>query len=251
MLIRLIPWVVSVLLFGAFELIFYRPKSFFTVSFFFLILFIFSVWQISRRSLEFNFWRFLIPSFFFVSGSFLFISILEGHFFKHFVAFALAFFLAIYLENVYVYWHEPKKFLSYSTINISGYFNIVILFIFCSSIYWFIIFLGWPLSIGAILIFFLAYFLTYQMLTFHEFRMKERIHYLYIVPLIVTEIFLAVGFLPTSVYMNAALVTVSYYLLIGITKNHLLNMLHAKVIRRYLGIFILCLAILFVSAKYS
>ena len=80
--------------------------------------------------------------------------------------------------------------------------------------------------------------------------MKNGWAYVIIITLATVEIFWAVSFLPTSIYVNGMVVVISYYLLAGLARNWLLGIRGRKVVKRYLLISFVALAIVLLTAKW-
>jgi len=68
--------------------------------------------------------------------------------------------------------------------------------------------------------------------------------------LIISEIFLTVSFLPSSIYVNGMLVTISYYMLSGLARNWLIGIKDKRVVKRYVVTSLSLLVLILLTAKW-
>ena len=78
---------------------------------------------------------------------------------------------------------------------------------------------------------------------------SEKILFTIIPTLVLIEIFWSLSFLPTSIYVNAFIITVSYYLIAGIVRSRLLGVINSKIIKRYLFVGGACLILIVLTAR--
>ena len=71
-----------------------------------------------------------------------------------------------------------------------------------------------------------------------------------VIGLITTEIFLVATYLPSSVYVNAVLVTLAYYNMTGLARNWLLEIKERRILKRYVIISAVTFLIILATAKW-
>ncbi|MDD5110389.1 MAG: hypothetical protein PHI63_04200 [Patescibacteria group bacterium] len=184
-----------------------------------------------------------------VAGEILFLMILEGHWFRWVVAVIFALLLLVTLEDLYLAFHEPSRHQAYAPVNISVYMGLVAYFLFAASLFWLMIFFDFPLWLAALVQAGITMLLAYQALWAIGCLPPRGLLFLLVMPLLSIELFWAISFLPTSVYVDAVILSVGYYLASGIGRNYFLGMLNRKVIVRYFVTSFICSALVILTAK--
>lgn len=185
------------------------------------------------------------------AGQILFLLVLEGQVFRRVIAVMFAVLLVVAFEDLYLAFHEPKRHQAYAPINIATYMGLVAYFLFAASLSWLMLFFGLPLWLAATVLGGLAALLAYQSLWALQTVEPQGLPYLFVLPLLSVELFWAVSFLPTSIYVNALILSGGYYVASGLMRNQLLGILDRRVGRRYLLIISVCLVIALVTAKWG
>lgn len=248
----------------AFEGIFRKPANIYWLAVVLVALVFFTIWQLTGQKFSRRFWLFLAPPAILVISELLFILSLQGVGFwrtmilgfsivfdwRRTVIWGLTLILAVFLENIYVYHFQPDKYQKYSLANIANYFNLITLFLFNASLFLLLIFLQFPLWLAIILNFLATALLTYQTFWINRFKFDRSWSYIFCLPLISAELFWTASFLPLSIYNQALLIILAYYLMIGLARNNLLGILDKKVVGRYAGVAAGCLAVILLTAKY-
>lgn len=192
----------------------------------------------------------LLTPMLFVISQFIFVVFLQGNILKHGIALTNIF-LGVFLENVYLRYYKPEKYAAYSMGNILGFLNIVIFYLFTASVFGYILYLEFPIWAGTALIVFVTSLASFQVHTLQGISLQQSWPYTVIITLLVAEFFWTINFLPSSIYVNAFILTIMYYAMMGISKNHLLGILHRGIIARYLMISVISLAFVLISAKWA
>jgi len=248
---RAIPWITSIVSLLAIEQIFEKPKQVYWLVAFILCLIIISVWQLLNRKIkEKRFWFLLFTPLLFFLGSSLFLSFLQGRYIKHFFAVFVAVSLGIFFEVIHSKFHNRIKYQPHSLETVSFNLNIVSIFLLSSGFFSLILFLGFSVLLFATLFTLTVLFLNFQLAWFTGSRFEISKWYILTIVLIMTEAFWAINYLPTSVYVNAALLTSGYYLLAGLSRNWLLDIKEPKVVKRYLFTTLIISVIILITAKW-
>jgi len=243
-------WGTASLTFASFELLALKPQFHLYIAGFLLLLIPLTVWHLVGYNLKLKFWNFLISPLLLVASQFLFMIFLEGRMFWQVALAVLTIFLAIFLENIYIYFNRPLKYQTYSILNISSYLNLLIVFQFTVGFFWLIIFLGFSTWLATLLTLIYTTLLIYQVMWVADISIAKSGYFIFGIPLIMAEFFWAISFFPTSVYVNGIILTIIYYFLSGIARNHLLKILDKKVVWRYILISGLSLLVTLATAKW-
>jgi len=248
---RIIPWIAALILFLILEKLLQAPKQVYWLTLVSFLVIILGVWQlINRRIKDEKFWYLIITPLFLFAGGLFFLSFLEGRFFKQFFVVVLSVLIWVFLKVVFLKFHFRARYQAYSLENISTHFNLIAVFLIASSFFNLTIFLGVPAWLLVIIFATINVLLIYQLVRLSDVTLSIGWPYVVVITLIATEIFWAVSFLPTSVYINGLIVTIVYYLVTGLARNRLLGVWQKQVIKRYLLISLISLAAILLSAKW-
>jgi len=248
---RSIPFIISLIIFFSLETIIRNPKQIYWQTPLLLMLLILGVWLLTGREFKkLRFWNFLITPFLLLLSGLSFIIFIESFWLKHILIATLAILLGVFLEATFLYFRLRPKYQAHSLENISNYLNLLIVFLVFSSFFSSIVFLEaafWQLILPAAIICFL---LSYQITEISDIAFYRSWPYIVIITLILVELFWAVNFLPTSIYVNSLILTLAYYLMMGLSRNWLLGIIDKRVTRRYLIISLSCFILILITAKW-
>lgn len=248
---RIIPALSAIIIFILLEKLFQTPKQIFWITFVVVAFSILSIWQLTdRKLLSKKFWQFIITPVLLLTSGILSLSFLEGVIIRQIFLVILVVAVWTYLEVVYLWLHFRPKYQPHSLENISTHLNLLTIFLTASGLYSLIIFFG--LSLWALIVIFaiISTLLTHQMVWASGTTLKSEWPYVVVISLAVLQVFVIVSFLPTSIYVGGMLVTLSYYVMTGISRNWLLDIKDKKVIKRYLVISSIFLILILLTAKW-
>lgn len=248
---RSIPWLVALPIFIGFLRVFRAPEEiYFAIPIIFLVI-ILGVWQLTGRTVRSEkFWRFSVTPVFFVAGGTLFFSFLEGPILRQIFLVIFSFLIWVYFEVLFLWFHDRSRYQVHSLENISTNLDLLSLFFISSGLYSINIFFGF--SIWYLLLIFatISTLLTYQLIWTSEVNLKSGASYVAVITLIISEAFLVVHQLPSSIYVNGLIITLGFYLMTGLSRNWFLGIKEKKVLKRYLLISIAFLLLVLVTAKW-
>lgn len=249
---RLIPFLCPLFVFISFEIIFKKPIFVYWLFTFLIIIVVTSVWKLIGKGLITITarWNFLITPLFLVLGGLLFVFFLENKIFKHLLVVFLVFLLGLFLETMFVYIYRHEKYQVNSLENISSYINLISSLFFYSSFFGLLIFLNIPFWLIALLTLIITFFLSHQTMWVNKIVSVRSWLYILVICLILCELAWVLSFLPISFYVRGAVLSVIYYLVIGISRFHLLGILDVKVIRRHLIISLIVLILILGTARW-
>ncbi len=203
-------------------------------------------WDVKRGA----FWMFLgLPSAFVAAAVFLFL-FLEGDLVKWMLGLLVLVGIWLYAENLFSFYHLPSTYQAYSLEYLSFVLAIATGFFFYSGTYGMQLFLqlpGWVLALG---VFWLTLFLLLCVFWASKIEQGMSTRLSVVGAIVVTELFLALGMLPTSFLANAAGLAVALYLFIGLSRAHALERLSKTVLQRYVVIGCVLFLLVFGTAKW-
>ena len=212
---------------------------------------ILSLWQMTGRQVhKAAFWNFFITPIMAVNSGWSLLIFLESPSTQQLVAFVTTAAVWIFLKVTFLYFSFRPKYEAHSLENISSYLNLITIFLFSSNAFNVIVLLRvpvWQAALGCVLLFGL---LSYQLFWISDITFRASWRSVLAITLVGAEFFLALSYLPTSVYVNGLMITLGYYAMTGLARNWLLNIREGRVVLRYLLISFSILAILLLTAKW-
>lgn len=248
---RSIPWLSALSVFLLFERVFKIPEQVFYLVPLSLVIVILCTWQLTgRKIINEKFWRFSITPVFFLSGAALFLTFFEGLILRQIFLVVFAVFIWVYFEVLFLWLHHRPRYQAHSLENISTHLDLLTIFFLASGSYSLIAFLGVSIWILAFCFIMMSGLLTYQLIWTSGANVRVAWTFVAVITLVISEIFFAVTYLPSSIYVNGLIVTLCYYLMTGLARNWLIDVKEGKVIKRYLLISIIAFLLVMISAKW-
>lgn len=248
---KILPWLSVVLIFIFLERLINKPLEVYWLAPLSLIVLVLTIaqlmgWQLIKKV----FWQILITPFLFLISGLFFLSFLEGLIIKQFFVVIVGILLLVFFELVYLKFHHKKNYQVHSLETVVSHLNLFVVFLISTSFFGLFVFLDASLLVLIFSFLIFNLLLNYQLVWGTGKNLNTAWPYMLIITLITTEIFWAASFLSSSIYVNALLVTISYYLMTGLARNWLLEIKEFKVIKRYLVISFVSLIIILVTAKW-
>ncbi len=219
-------------------------------------LFILAIMLMYARMMRFDvrsvtFWIFLgTPLFFLVSGLFFFL-FLELFAMKVVLFTILSVGLWLYAENLFTFYHLPASYQAYALEYLSFILFLLGIFFYASGAYGAQLFLGLPLWIPALAMFWFTLFAIAGVLWVSKIPSQIGNRFAWLGSILLVQMFITLSFLPVSFLVNATLFTVFFYLYLGLARIHLLDKLSPLVLRRYLVIATVLSAVLLLTSRWS
>lgn len=237
---RIIPATLAIIVIAIFEFIL-NPTSvkvnlfvIFAALIFVLLAIVVSLYAIIWEKTAKEFWLFLAPPVIFISNAYLFFLFLERGLIYHVLAFVSGLLMYLYFENLFIYYYLREKYQPYSLENITSYLNVISTFLLASNVICLIIFLGisfWWLALISLILFFL---LVLSHFWISKISWTDGKLFIIGISLLLLQILWAVKYFSTAFYIIGLIVAVSYYILTGIGRSHLIGDLDKKELARYL-----------------
>jgi hypothetical protein len=253
---QFLPAGVSFLVLFFFEILLWRPKFFYYSLTASLLVLLLAYWQLHLGDIEKKRWiGFLILPPFFIIGLAFYASMLANFSFWdkiliHSLFFFNSIFIYLYLRFSYFYFLKPYIFKEADFKNISSCGNYLSSFLIFSSCYGFFLFLNIQFWLLAPFVLLSLFFLSFQFFWLEKMEAKKNILILLVIPLVLTEIYWALAFLPLNYSVAGLILSIIYFAVVNLTKFHLADNLDKNIIRNYLIFSISILLLILLTARW-
>ena len=197
-----------------------------------------------------SFWIFFATPVAFLMGSVFFFFFLEALFVKWLIALLVVAVLWMYLENLFTFYYLPGAYQPYSLEYLSLSMYLLFVFFFASGMYAAQIFLSLPIIIPFLALFWIILCASVCMFWVSKVNTQVSLPYAVVGAIGLSQLYVALGFLPVSFIVNAAALTLCYYMYLGLVRAHVLEELTPLVVRRYLGFVGLSLVLIFATTSW-
>lgn len=154
-----------------------------------------------------------------------------------------------YFKNVYYCLSRNQAYKKADLENISSYGNLILVFFFFSGIFGLSSFLGISAWVLAIAIVPFISLIIYQVLWINGVGYKQSLLFMILGAFIILELAWAIFFLPYTNISLGLILTICYYVYIGLTRFYLKGNLENKIINRYLIVGVASIIIIILSSK--
>lgn len=215
-----------------------------------LVLLFFSVKNIKiRGDLEINPYVFLIFPVL-LEISFIAYLMMEPDYLKpHYLIFINTLILFFYFRTLRFYFSGIDKGVSLNNITIFG--NFVLVFFMASSIYGLQSSLRvsvWGLM--AVFVLFLA-MIVYSVMYVNKVKYNIALFYILIVSLVMLELAWSIYFLPVSYKISGLVLAIGYYMIMGLSRHHLVDTLNKRTIKLYLGFGFISIFLVLLTSRWK
>lgn len=232
---RLLPIIVSLLIFVNSEIFFYFPKTIYVIAVLNTLIYFFVIQQFVRASKRKENWiNFLILPVLFLIGLIFFSSMVSNKWFVQLLFVINAGFAYLYFRTVYCFLIDIKNYQADGLENISSYGNFLSFYFIASAIYGLQVFLNINIWILMIVLLLAILMIVYQVFWVNRIDVNARFFYMLIIGLALVEMAWAASFMTLSFYILGLVLAVCYYMIIGLTRFYLLNTLSRSIVRSYL-----------------
>jgi len=249
--LRSIPWMIGVACAGGFFLV-TRDVSLFVpvVLTLFVLLGFFYARLIDLPRNDFGFWNFfLVPMVLLLASVFFFIFLEEPRSML-LLGGVLTVLELIYAEHLFAYFHQPSRYRVYTIERISLVLSVVTSFLMASSLFGLLILLQLPLWMIAPVFFLFSTFMVYGVLWVSKVDSARSATSSLLGGIVLTEVFIALSFLPVAHTTGAGLLTVFLYFFLGMSRADFMDRLTRQVFLRYLFFTFVVLAVILLTAKW-
>ncbi len=203
-------------------------------------------WQLRRGT----FWNLVLAPWVFLASAEGIFLLLEYPLQRMVLAVMTALIFFFFAEQVFAYLHASATYQPYAIQYISLGMNVLTIFFMTAFAFGAWTFLQAPLALLAALVFAVAAYVVYQTLWVSKMEHRRALTYGLAGGCALTELFLALVFLPTGFYVHAAGLALVAYLFLGLTRAKFLGQLNRSLVSRYVTVSgILCAAV-FATAQW-
>jgi len=248
---RFLPLVIPLLAFGLLEIFFFWPNMIYAVASLGVIIFLFTARQFIKASATTEKWWNLIilPSLFF-GGSISFSIFAISGLWVQLLFVANFIFLHLYFRSIYYLLSEKQETHSYSVENLSAYGNFLSFYFISSAIFGLESYLRtnvWSLMLVLLAVVGLT---VYQVIWANKIDFKIGFFYILLIAVVLIETAWSITFLSLSFYILGLILSVCYYMLIGLARFHLTKKLNAKIVKIYLAFGFASILIVLFSSRW-
>ncbi len=186
---------------------------------------------------------------FFTFSSLAFILLLPRFFIQLFLL-TILFVLYVYFKTVYYYLFDKTYYKKGYLQNLSSYANFLTVYFLSSFMYGIQILVSVPIY-DLILFFILAVFLlVYQVFWANEISFRSSAHFILLITLLLSELAWAVSFLTLNYFVLGLILAISYYVIIGLSRFYLLDILNKKLVKMYLSFGLVSVLAVILTARW-
>jgi len=248
---RFLPLIVPIIILLSHEIFFFWPTLIYIILVLDILLLFFTIRQfLIEAKAKDKVWSYLIlPSILFISAT-LFSMMMPSQLLVQALFFTTAILIYYYLKAIYLYLVKTSYYQKYSLENISSYCNFLSYYFLASSIYGLQVFLSAPTWLLMIVLLTITAMIVYQVMWINKIDLRQGLLFLLIICLTLIEIAWATSFLTLSFYILGLILSVCYYILIGLSRFYLMGKLNKKLIKLYLIFGFSSLAIVLFTANW-
>lgn len=250
-IVRFLPLLVPIISLLFLELYFFLPKLFYVSLVLILILLFFTVYLFAKKSYAKEKWYvfFLLPAYFSIAIN-IFVLLMPSKIFIQLLLFFNAIFLYYYLRSLYYYLFRFDLYKDYVFENLSSYGNFLTFYFVASSIYGLQSFINVPVWLLMLCLLLISALIVYQLFWTFKINDSQRLIFIPIICLILTELAWSASFLTLSYYVLGLILTICYYILIGVTRFYLMDKLDEKIVKLYLFYGLISIIVVLLTARW-
>jgi len=125
----------------------------------------------------------------------------------------------VWLESLYLYWQRPEFYQPYSLQRIANYFYLLEIFLFITAVIGLQILMQVPIWMILILAVLVLFYIQYDYLLLHQLDKIESLIISLLGTILAGELYLVLNLLPTHFFMYGILISIFFYLWLGIGKQ--------------------------------
>jgi hypothetical protein len=182
------------------------------------------------------FWHFAITSLLFAMSSVAMIFLAEQEMVRYVVAVLCIGLATLFSEYVFQYIHLPATYQPYSLEYLTLFLNTLSVFYITSVGFGAGLLLQTSLLLVSVILLPVFGFIIYGTLFVSKVDESRLKPYTVAVSFLLTQSFIVVSFLPSGFFTGAAFLTIIFYVLLGLTRAHVLRTLSQTVLKRYLTV---------------
>ncbi|MBU4454984.1 hypothetical protein KJ586_00515 [Patescibacteria group bacterium] len=248
---RLLPLLIPLIVLMFFEVFFFYPKMIYAVLILVNLFIFFTVWRFSRASdVDKSWWNFFILPCLMSASIIAYTVLLANKTIIQSLFILNVILLYFYLRYVYYYLLRPAAYKPFSIENISSYGNFLTFFLISAACYGLQSFLNLRVWLLMAVVLLAAALIIYQIIWANKIDFKKSLPYILINCLILAELSWSLSFLPLNHNVSGLTLAICYYMLMGLSRHHLLGGLDKSKIKLYLSFGFISILIILLTARW-
>lgn len=158
--------------------------------------------------------------------------------------------LTLFVEHIFSYVHIPALYQPFSIEHLGHLMNIITMFYIGSVGFGLRLFLQMPLWFLGSIFFLVSLFVIYGTLWASKVENDRAKPYAFAGGILTAELFVALAFLPSGFYTNAAFIALAFYVFLGLTRANALHRLSNELTKKYLTIFVLLVLVIVLTSQW-
>lgn len=203
-----------------------------------------------REKRHASFWLLAVPPILVCAASVLFLLIVDNTAVRWVFTIVPPIAIGLFGYTQYLFVHQPARYQPYALEYLSLTMNAMGFFLISTSFIGYVIFVSLPQWVMIVGIFGLSGLLIAETLWVSKVPSARQPTLILVGSLLLTQAASAVLLLPTSFLVGGALLTLLYYLVVGLFRAHALASCDRIVIQRYVGVSTLAVVLIFASARW-
>lgn len=250
-LVRFLPLIVPAISFGLLETYFFFPKLFYVSLLFILLLFFFTLYLFIKKSFSKERWVifFILPSCFTCSLN-AFVLLIPNNLIIQILFVFNTIFLYFYFRTFYYHLFRTDKYKDYVFENLSSYGNFLTFYFISSSIYGLQAYVSISVWVLMLVLLFFSSMVIYQLFWAFSIKSRQGLIFIPLLCLILTELAWSASFLTLSYYVLGLILTICYYILVGVTRFYLTDKLDNKIVKLYLFYGLISIFVVLLTARW-
>jgi len=181
-----------------------------------------------------DFWSFFALPFCLALSSLFLLLFVEGQGMKILIIVLATFLLWLFAENIFAFLYLSNSYQVNALEYLSLVVGVISVFFITTAFFALRLFFGFPLWLIVPFHAMIVFILFASVLWICKIEKTRLLSNTFGAVLLLAELFLCLAFLPASFFANAALLTLFFYLFLGIVRAHLLHRLNQTVLKHYL-----------------
>jgi len=248
---RILPLFLFVITLVFLEVFIYNPEMIYVSLVIICSGIFFCIWRLCKNSKKAKDWYyFLFLPITFLISAVAFSTLSGNRFLTHFIIILTSIFIYIYIRTVFNYLYKRFQYKNLSLENISSYGNFLAFFFMSATVFGLQSFLNITIWYTIIIIMVGSLLILMQMMWVNNVKSSERFVYLVLGAFVLVELAWSISYLPSNFLVSGFVLSVCYYMLIGLTRFHLLKELNKRIIKLYLGFGLSSILIVLLTARW-
>jgi len=233
---RVLIWFLLIFWVLGLELVKLNHSHFWWVISFFLLFTVFTVFMVCKLKFNKAVAHFLILPVALCLSSFIFLLFLVNLYAFHGLVILTGLGLYFLLKQYFLYFNFPYKYQPYSLESLTFYISLMSFYFLFSSGFASLTLLKFNIFLVLFIIIPIVGLVIYQFFWVHKINWSKSWLFIVFLCLITAQLFIALSYLPTSYYVNAFILVLTSYLMLGMSKASIQNVLDKKKIVSYLTV---------------